>query len=152
MSTNTIAKHSLKTTTLYHVITNNLNTIMFVFYCSVCILYNYWAINYISNYFDSTTFDSYKLSLNTSSQLRYNKTEIQNEFLTTKYLKIVHPNEFNDLKIRYAERIVIPRGPEFQTFANDVLSGFIDQVLHRLKTLLLVLVQKFRRKNCECRI
>lgn len=103
MSTNTIAKHSLKTTTLYHVITNNSNTIMFVFYFSVCILYNYWAINYISNYFDSTTFDSYKLSLNTSSQLRYNKTEIQNEFLTTKYLKIVHPNEFNDLNLIFNE-------------------------------------------------
>ena len=103
MSTNTIAKNSLKTTTLYHVITNNSNTIKFVFYFSVCILYNYWAINYISNYFDSTTFDSYKLSLNTSSPLRYNKTEIQNEFLTKKYLKIVHLSEFNDLNSIFNE-------------------------------------------------
>jgi len=103
MSTNTIAKHSLKTTTLYNVISNNSNTIIFVCYFIICILYNYWAINYISNYFDSTTFDSYKLSINESSQLRYNKTEMKNEFLKTKYLKIVHPSEFNDLNSIFNE-------------------------------------------------
>ncbi len=96
MSTNLIAKHSLKTTTLYNVISNNSNTIIFICYFIICVLYNYWAINYISDYFNSE-------SLELSSEIDYNKTEIQNVLLARKYLKIVHPNEFNDLNLIFNE-------------------------------------------------
>ncbi len=93
-------KQSLKTTTLYNVIENNFHHIVFIaFYC-IYILFDFWAINTISNYYDNKSLENPPYQpINSSLHLRYNNdSELLNEFYQKKYMAVVHPETFNSIK------------------------------------------------------